>query len=394
MSVETLATEFGAVARFVSAQAAYAPEARVGRIVDDFFARPELESVAVIDGHRPVGLVTRQKLLFSVFRRFGWEVFHRRPILDLADRNVLIVTDDTRLDDALSLAVARPNEDLYDDVIVVDEQGDYAGLLSVRQMIVQHTQTLANILVQKQLADERAREVEKVSEIKSRFLAHVTHELRSPVNAIIELGELMRIAAEKGHVGQIHDRLALLLSSATNLRSIITNILDLSKIEAGKMEAIVEEFDLTTLLEEVAATTRVLVGSKDVKVFLDAEPQRRMVTDPVKLRQIVLNLAGNSAKFTDSGSIRIRQTFHEGRVVISVIDSGIGIRAEDLERLFEAFSQLEDAKHKRHDGSGLGLAITRELTALLQGSIDVESAPGLGSTFTVRIPDQAGRHTS
>lgn len=160
------------------------------------------------------------------------------------------------------------------------------------------------------------------------------------------------------------------------------------------MEAIVEEFDLTTLLEEVAATTRVLVGSKDVKVFLDAEPQRRMVTDPVKLRQIVLNLAGNSAKFTDSGSIRIRQTFHEGRVVISVIDSGIGIRAEDLERLFEAFSQLEDAKHKRHDGSGLGLAITRELTALLQGSIDVESAPGLGSTFTVRIPDQAGRHTS
>jgi signal transduction histidine kinase len=362
----------------------------VSKLADEFFRVPTLESVAVVEGDRPVGLITRQKFLFTVFRRFGWEVFGRRTVDSLADRAALVVPATTRLDDALARAVDRPPQDVYDELIVVDDHGRYRGLLSVRQMIIQHSQALANILVQKAVADARARELEKLSEIKSQFLANVTHELRSPVNAIIELAELVRMSAENGYVSQIRDRLSLLLSSATNLRSIITNILDLSKIEAGRMRIIDEEFDLAPLLREVVETTRVLIGAKPVDVTLDCESSRMMTTDPVKVRQIVINLASNAAKFTERGSVRISQTFIEGCAVIFVADSGIGIRREDRDRLFQAFSQLEDAKSKRHDGTGLGLTITRELLDLLGGTVSLESAFGVGSTFSITIPDREG----
>jgi signal transduction histidine kinase len=362
----------------------------VSVLADNFFHQPNLDAAAVVEGERPVGLITRQKFLFTVFRRFGWEVFGRKSVSELTDRDALVVAAGTRLDVALSRAVDRSPEDVYDDLIIVDVRGRYAGLLSVRQMIVQHSTALANILMQKDLADARARELEKVSEIKSQFLANVTHELRSPVNAIIELAELVRMAAENGYVGQVRDRLSLLLSSATNLRSIITNILDLSKIEAGKMQYIEEVFDLVPLLDDVVETTRVLAGSKPVDVVLISEGERMMVSDPVKVRQVIVNLAGNAAKFTEAGRITVEQTFDEVEceAVIRVNDSGIGIRREDLDRLFQAFTQLEDAKSKRHEGTGLGLAITRELLHLLGGAISVESEFGRGTVFTLRIPDR------
>lgn len=383
-------SEFATVGETLTTSARVHPATVVSKLADDFFHQPNLDSVAVVDDGRPLGLITRQKFLFTVFRRFGWEVFGRKAVIEVTDRNALVVRAGTRLDAALARAVDRRPEDAYDELIVVDDAGDYLGLLSVRQMIVQHSTALANILMQKDLADARARELEKIGEIKSQFLANVTHELRSPVNAIIELTELVGMAAESGYVGQVRDRLSLLLSSATNLRSIITNILDLSKIEAGKMMLIEEELDLAALLAEVVETTRVLVGAKLVEVTLAAERRRMIVTDPVKVRQIAINLASNAAKFTEAGSIVIEQTYDDEtrEAVIRVIDSGIGIRAEDLDRLFEAFTQLEDAKSKRHEGTGLGLTITRELLHLLGGSITVASEFRRGTTFTVRIPDR------
>jgi len=385
---EAPSSEFAAVGEALTTTTSVHPSLLVSKLAEDFFRQPDLDSVAVIENGRPLGLITRQKFLFSVFRRFGWEVYSRKSVLELTDRNALIITAGVRLDEALSRAVERRQEDAYDELIVVDGEGHYLGLLSVRQMIVRHSTALANILMQKDLADSRARELEKIGEIKSQFLTNVTHELRSPVNAIIELTELVRMAAENGYVGQMRDRLSLLLSSATNLRSIITNILDLSKIEAGRMLLIEEEFDLVPLLAEIVETTRVLVGLKPVQVVLTAERERILWTDPVKLRQVIINLTSNAAKFTDTGRIEVRQSFDAvaGEVVISVVDSGIGIRPEDLERLFEAFTQLEDAKSKRHQGTGIGLTITRELLHLLGGTIAVQSEFTSGATFTVRIP--------
>lgn len=331
----------------------------------------------------------------TVFRQFGWEVYQRKPISSLADGKPLMLPEWSRLDAALTLALQRGSQDLYDELVVLHDDGSFAGLLSVRQMVLQQTHALANIIVQKELAHERARELEEIGRIKSQFLANVTHELRSPVNAIIELAELMRVATERGYVEQVRDRLTLLMSSATNLRSVITNMLDLSKIEAGRMNVLVERFDLAPVLHEVAETTRVLLGRKPVEVIVSTETRvLEMESDPVKVRQIVLNLAGNAAKFTDSGRIVIQQTSTNDLISIAVSDTGIGISSDDAGKLFAAFSQIEDAHTKSREGSGLGLAITKELTRMLGGRVELESEPARGSTFTIHLPKETSQWTS
>jgi len=380
---------FPAIGELVSNSRAVSVETTVKTVADEFFHDPKLEAIAIVDGAKPLGLVTRTKFLFTVFRQFGWEIYQRKSVLSVAEPAPLILPDWSRLDAALTLALARGAQDLYDEILVTREDGSFAGLLSVRQMVVQQTHTLANIIMQKELANERARELEEIGRIKSQFLANVTHELRSPVNAIIELAELLRIAAENGYVGQVRDRLTLLMSSATNLRSVITNMLDLSKIEAGRMNVITETFDVVLLLQEVAETTRMLLGGKPIDVIVSTEGRAfEMHSDPVKLRQIVQNFASNAAKFTDAGRIVIQQTSTNSTLSIAVSDTGIGIHAADLQKLFIAFSQLEDAHTKTREGTGLGLAITKELAQMLGGRVDVESEPGRGSTFTIHIPLQ------
>lgn len=380
---------FPTIGELVSSTYAIPADTPVKEVADDFFRDDRLDAVAIVDGARPIGLVTRTKFLMTVFRQFGWEIYQRKPIGTLADPSPLILPEWSRLDAALALALRRGPKDLYDDVVIARDDGSFAGLLPVRQMVLRQTHALANVIVQKELAHERARELEEIGRIKSQFLANVTHELRSPVNAIIELGELMRISADQGYAGQVRDRLSLLISSAAGLRSVITNMLDLSKIEAGKMSVIVERFDLVGVLQEVADTTRVLLGGKPVDVIVSTEGRTlELSTDPVKVRQIVLNLAGNAAKFTDSGRIVIQETSTESTVSIAVSDSGPGIRDADLQKLFIAFSQLEDAHTKTHEGTGLGLAITKELVHMLGGSVEVASEEGRGSTFTVHFPKE------
>ena len=242
------------------------------------------------------------------------------------------------------------------------------------------------------MASARAQELEKINRVKSEFLANVTHELRSPVNAIIGLAELLRMAANKGSIEQIKERLSFMISSATNLRTIITNILDLSKIEQvrWKWPGCVST---PRLIADIAETTRVLVGNKPVNVKVMSPVMPVMVTtDPIKLRQIVMNLASNAAKFTERGEITITLAIIGSGIEIPVKDTGPGISEEHREKLFVAFSQIEDAKTKTHEGTGLGLTISKNLAELIGGSISVKSIYGLesiygeGTTFTVSFP--------
>jgi signal transduction histidine kinase len=388
VTVELSRDHFPSLGEVASRIAPIHPHTSVKVVADEFFHNAVLDAVAVVERDVPIALVTRTKFLATVFRQFGWELYGRKPISAIPLDEPLVLPMSDRLDAALAIALERPQTHVYDDIVVVDEDGRYTGLLSVKQMVLQQSHSLANILIQKELAHERARELEEVTRIKSQFLANVTHELRSPVNAIIELAELMRMAAENGYVGQVRDRLSLLMQSATNLRSVITNMLDLSKIEAGRMRVIVEEFDVVPLLHEIAETTRVLLGGSPVEVIVSAERSPvRITSDPVKLRQMLLNLASNSAKFTEAGRIVLQQTSAEDSITIAVSDTGTGIRPEDLDKLFIAFNQLEDAHTKRHAGTGLGLTITRELAQMLGGRVTVESAYGVGTTFTVRLPN-------
>jgi signal transduction histidine kinase len=371
----------------ISSREQVPPTIRVERVADRFFAEQDLEALALVEEGRPCGLATRSKVMSILFNRFGFELFGRDPILEIADREPLMVGEDESLEIVLDKAMRREFRDIYDEIVVVDEAGRFKGLLSVKRLVVEQGNALTQSMVQKEVALAKAREMKKVTDMKSRFIAHVTHELRSPVNAIIGLSELMQLAVEGGKTQQLPEKLSLLSSSAVNLRALITNILDLSKIEAGRMDIIVEEFDLIALLREVAETARILLGEKPVVLEVDAGPEPQLIhSDRVKVRQILTNLSSNAAKFTEAGRIAVSLKRRENGFELAVSDTGSGIRKGDLGRLFTSFTQLEDARTRRHEGTGLGLAITRELVSLLEGRITVASTYGEGTTFTVHLP--------
>lgn len=381
------------VGSLVTSWEAILPGTLINKVADRFFAVRELEALALVEDDRPCGLATRNKIFSLLFRQFGFELHGRNPIIEIADQQPLTVVENEPLDGVLDRAMRRNYEDIYDEIIVVDDEGRFKGLLSVKRLVVEQGNVLAQSLAQRETALAMAQEMKKVTDLKSQFIAHVTHELRSPVNAIIGLSELMKLGLERGEVDPVREKLPLLSSSAVNLRAIITNILDLSKIEAGKMDVVAEIFDLAELLREVAETTCVLLGDKAVQVEVEGAGETCLLeSDAIKVRQILINLTSNASKFTDQGTIRLTLERQAEGVRLTVSDTGPGIREADLEKLFTAFSQLEDAKTRRHEGTGLGLTITRQMVGLLGGRILVDSTYGRGTTFTVSLPAAIPQH--
>jgi len=226
---------------------------------------------------------------------------------------------------------------------------------------------------------------------KSTFLAHMSHELRTPLNAIIGYGELIEELCEERSFTDIADDTRNIVRSAQHLLTIINDILDLSKIEAGKLDMVIEDFDVAALAHEVAETVAPLIATHDntLKVQVDVG-DTRMRSDRTKLRQALLNLLGNAAKFTERGLIELRLR-HETIaglpcLIFSVRDQGVGIPESAQATLFDPFTQVVYPQVRKSSGTGLGLAITRRLCWLMGGEIDVESVPGQGSTFTMWIP--------
>ncbi len=377
------------VGELITSNELVAPQIIVNKVAERFFGTTDLDAIAVVEKKEPVGLATRTKLLFTLFRRYGFELYGKYPIIALADKTPLIVRESERLDVVIDKALERLPQDIYDEIIVIYADGTYKGLLSVKQLVIQQSNALASSILQKEIASARAQELEKINQVKSQFLANVTHELRSPVNAIIGLAELLRMSAEKGSIEQIKERLSFMISSATSLRTIITNILDLSKIDAGKMVVAFQEVNVVSLISEIAETARILIGKKPVTVEVTAPTKTVMLnTDPIKLRQILMNLTSNAAKFTESGRIEIKLSVLGSSLAIAVSDTGIGIKEEDLGKLFAAFSQIEDAKTKKHEGTGLGLKISKNLVELIGGTISITSIYGEGTTFVLSFPSQ------
>jgi len=378
------------VREIVASDARVRPGDLVRDVADLFLSRRELDAVALVEGVRPVGLLTRSRLLVKLGRNFGYELYARKPVSRIADAAPLLVRHDLSLPEALTLALARPAESVYDDVLVVDG-GAYVGLVPIRDLVLHQSVALARSAAERETALERARDLEKVEQLRARFLAHATHELRSPVNAIATLAELLRMHSERDDVDYVRKRLPQLLRIVAALRATVTNILDLSKLEAGRTDVAITRVELAPLLDDVASTARLLAGDRPLEVRVDAAPSHAIETDRQKLRQILLNLASNAVKFTERGTI-VLGAVHDGvgsRLWVS--DTGIGIREEDLPRLFRPFGQLEDAFTKEHEGTGLGLVITRSLAQLLGGRLEVASRHGEGSTFTLHLPPHPPR---
>jgi signal transduction histidine kinase/CheY-like chemotaxis protein len=253
-------------------------------------------------------------------------------------------------------------------------------------------------LIRRQEELERARAgAEAANEAKSRFLASMSHELRTPLNAIIGYSEmLIEDAAEEGQEHMVAD-LEKITGSGRHLLSLINDVLDLSKIEAGKMELYVERFDLGEMLDDVRTTVRPLIEKKGNRLVLDVELGASEVeTDKTKLRQNLFNLLSNAAKFTEGGEIRLRvrriPEYGADWLEFAVTDSGIGMTKAQQAKLFQAFSQADSSTTRNYGGTGLGLAITKAFVQMMGGTIGVESAPGRGSTFNFRIPATCPRH--
>jgi PAS domain S-box-containing protein len=232
---------------------------------------------------------------------------------------------------------------------------------------------------------------EDANTAKSQFIANMSHELRTPLSAVIGYSEMLEEEAEDLEGAEaFREDLSKINSNARHLLSLINDVLDLSKIEAGKMEVQPEDFDTAALLREVASTVEALVAKKNNSLELSIAPELEgMHSDPVKLRQCLFNLLGNAAKFTEGGRITLSaapDAEHTGWIAFRVADTGIGMTAEQLERLFQRFSQADSTTTRRFGGTGLGLAITKAFASMLGGQVGVESAPGQGTTFTIRLP--------
>jgi signal transduction histidine kinase len=243
----------------------------------------------------------------------------------------------------------------------------------------------------REVAEAATHEAEEASRSKSRFLANMSHELRTPMNAIIGYTDLLlEEAAEAGDDSQVRD-LKKIGGAAKHLLALINDILDISKIEAGKMTLTVDDFDLATQIGQIQDTLRPLVAQKDNQLEVTCPPTLPMRADETRVRQVLYNLLSNACKFTEKGRIRL-DVRHEpdgsgpGWVVVAVADSGIGMTPEQTARLFQAFVQADDSTSRRFGGTGLGLAISRHFCRMMGGDVTVTSEMGHGSVFTVRLP--------
>jgi len=242
---------------------------------------------------------------------------------------------------------------------------------------------------------EKNRQLAEASQNKSQFLSSMSHELRTPLNAIIGLTEMMVTNAARFGTENALEPLRRVNAAGTHLLSLINEILDLSKIEAGKLELNPEPVNLARLIDEVMGTAGQLAEKNKNRLIVEAQQNLGALTaDSMRLKQILLNLLSNACKFTKDGEVALRvRKVADGCdwVELAVVDSGIGMTAEQQAKLFQDFTQADSLTARRYGGTGLGLAISRKLARMMGGDVTVTSEPGKGSEFTVRLPGGAER---
>lgn len=239
---------------------------------------------------------------------------------------------------------------------------------------------------------EANKQIEKANQMKSDFLANMSHEIRTPMNAVIGMAEMAlredMSPVAKNYIGQI-------ISSGKTLLTIINDILDFSKVESGKMTIEESEYEPMSIINDVANIINTRIGEKDVELILDIDPDlpRRLIGDCERIKQVIINLSNNAVKFTKQGQVVLTVGFtpnsdDEINLKVAVSDTGIGIKKEDLGKLFQSFQQLDSKRNRNIEGTGLGLTIAQRFVHLMGGEITVESEYGKGSTFSFYIPQK------
>ncbi|NJM45364.1 MAG: GAF domain-containing protein [Alkalinema sp. RU_4_3] len=312
-------------------------------------------------------------------------------------RNALIYTSRTEFHEfphALALPILHEEEVIgvmafFNRELPDQSDEQLTTLLAVGRQIAQFIQRQR---ISQELSD--AKEVAEVaSRAKSQFLANMSHEFRTPLNAIIGYGEMLHEESEDFENTVLTDDLSKIVTAGRHLLKLVEDVLDISKIEAGHMRPYLEEFNISLMLEEVVATTRPLIQKNKNAFVLKCDPEViNIYSDFLKLKQILINLLSNAGKFTHGGLVQLEvmreiganQTF----ILFRVKDSGIGISAEQIQKLFRVFTQADDSTTRKYGGTGLGLAISQAFCQIMGGTLTVDSVVDQGTVFTVRLPER------
>jgi two-component system sensor histidine kinase/response regulator len=261
-----------------------------------------------------------------------------------------------------------------------DDRGETIGVSTITRDITERKRF-------EQELQEALEAAQAATRTKSLFLAMMSHELRTPLQAVLGYADLLLLGPEASLTPEQREDLSYIHSGASRMVELIEHLLDLSRMEAGRLELAAEPVDLAEIIEQVRQDVAPQAAAKALAVQIDAPASLPpALGDPDRLRQILLNLAGNAVKFTEQGTVCIRAREAGDGISLAVIDTGIGISPEALPYIFEEFRQVDGSLTRRYGGAGLGLAIARRLAEQMGGNLTVVSTPGSGSTFTLRMP--------
>lgn len=249
---------------------------------------------------------------------------------------------------------------------------------------------ISHIAYRKYSIQQTSSEIEREANMKSDFLANMSHEIRTPMNAVIGMAEM---ALREEMTPTARDYINQIKTAGNSLLTIINDILDFSKINSGKMDINMTEYDPLSIIHDVTNIIMTRIGDKDLTLIIDYDPKipTQLMGDSIRIKQVIMNLANNAVKFTREGYVKVSVGFEQTvdtliTLKISITDSGIGIKADDIQKIFQSFQQVDSKRNRNIEGSGLGLAISKQLIELMNGKLWVESEYGIGSTFSFELP--------